>query len=168
LHKIQLTICGCFLISLLTLPAAMAQSSSGASGKVEPGNAGASPPSSPTGKPLQGLFYGTALESGKLKKIETRITRKSSDGKLQGEYTLHQPHGKSIPGRITEQQPLKNHHVIFKWKDSSGSGTVNMIFDNTGSAFKGRWSTDDGSVKDLPWDGHRLNASANWAGINVL
>jgi len=184
MHKVRVTICGCFVILALALPppgsadpgSAASNPGSAApnpgsaasdpgSAAPNPGSAGVSPASKPGGKPIEGLFYGTALESGKLKKIETRITRKSSDGSLQGEYTLHQPQGRPIKGRLIEQQSLKDHHLIFKWADSTGSGIVDMIFDNTGSAFKGRWSTDDGSVKDLPWDGRRLNASANWDGI---
>jgi len=107
-------------------------------------------------KQLEGTFHAT-MPYGK---VNTIFSQHFPDGKLVGEFNINPKGGAVVSGTLTQKDLIKDHQVVFLWKDPYGNGFLHATFDKNFNAFKGLHGSE-------AWNGQRANSIANWDGIKL-
>lgn len=95
-----------------------------------------------------GTFNGWLQLAGEFIEVETRLFLSESDPrKLCGEYTVHTSYAEY--GELIQQRQMGERLHCLEWSDSSGSGLLELVFNEDFSEFEGLYG--DG----LSWSGVR-------------
>jgi len=111
--------------------------------------------SAPTAAPQDfvGTYRGSALSGGRDSPTTTKL--KINDNlTLSGEYSFEEEDGQVETGSL-DMCRIDARVVTCRWQDSYGSGPVQMEFDSSFCAFRGRWATTIVSKAWFYWNGSK-------------
>jgi hypothetical protein len=100
-----------------------------------------------------GGFDGIVWSSGTLWPITTVFALDDS-GELTGSY-VYEEAGGTLEGTLSRFRKTDERSWLLIWIEDSGSGTLEVVFNEDFSSFVGLWSPLDDGDAGYPWVGER-------------
>lgn len=79
--------------------------------------------------------------------------RKTSDGSIEGSYTMNEQE-EVVPGTLSQCQTMQVRVMRCVWNDKYGTGSLKVTFSENFSSFDGYWGGEN-SESAFPWNGSR-------------
>ena len=99
---------------------------------------------------IAGQYRGQLRDGDGVKPVLTTLYRRSVVAQLGGEYLFGD---ERVPGKLQACSPVGPLALRCVWVDKFGKGTLELTFDDTLTAFEGRWPHERAPQLWFPWNG---------------